>query len=124
MSDQCPDPRRAGGTALPASAQDASLCQACGACCAYAADWPRFSTETDAELDRIPAALVAPSLAGMRWSGDRCAALDGTIKVATACRIYADRPHVCRACQPGDDACTMARTKWGLEPLENVHAAL
>ncbi len=96
----------------------ASPCQACGACCAYAGDWPRFSTESEAELDRIPADLVAPSLGGMRWLGDRCAALDGVVGTATACRIYADRPHVCRACEPGDDACTMARERRGLAPLE------
>jgi Fe-S-cluster containining protein len=28
------------------SASDEALCQACGACCAYSADWPRFGLET------------------------------------------------------------------------------
>ena len=41
-------------TQLEASA----LCQSCGACCAYSREWPRFSTETDAELDSIPGELV------------------------------------------------------------------
>lgn len=27
-------------------------CQSCGACCAYSADWPRFSLETEEELER------------------------------------------------------------------------
>ena len=27
-------------------------CQACGACCAYSANWPRFSTEDDEALER------------------------------------------------------------------------
>lgn len=90
------------------------LCQSCGACCAYSQDWPRFSTEDEAELDRIPPALVADSLGGMKCSGDRCAALVGEIGVATACSIYEVRPHVCRACEPGDEACLMARGKFGL----------
>ena len=31
--------------------------------------------------------------------------------------IYELRPDVCRECQPGDDACTMARERAGLPPL-------
>ena len=34
-----------------------SVCQACGACCAYSSNWPRFTTEDDAALDLIPAKL-------------------------------------------------------------------
>ncbi len=94
-----------------------SPCQSCGACCAYASDWPRFSTETDEELDRIPAALVAEDLSGMRFEDGRCAALSGAIGLWTACNIYECRPHVCRACVPGDDACAMARERYGLETL-------
>ena len=43
-------------TNLPAD--DSALCQSCGACCSYSKEWPRFSTEPDADLDRIPLALV------------------------------------------------------------------
>ncbi|MEZ2330045.1 YkgJ family cysteine cluster protein [Mesorhizobium sp. RCC_202] len=89
-------------------------CQSCGACCAYAADWPRFSTEEDAELDRIPEALVATDLSGMRFEGGRCAALRGEVGKHTACGIYDARPHVCRACMPGDPECVMARAAHGL----------
>ena len=94
-------------------------CQSCGACCAYAADWPRFSTEEDAELDRIPEALVAADLSGMRFEGGRCAALCGEVGKHTACGIYDARPHVCRACMPGDPECLMARAAHGMpvEPL-------
>ena len=91
-----------------------SPCQACGACCSTSAEWPRFSTESDEVLDRIPAALVAPSLSGMRCIGDRCAALTGIVGCHTACSIYDVRPEVCRACLPGDDACTIARLRHGL----------
>jgi uncharacterized protein len=98
-------------------ADRASPCQACGACCAYSSNWPRFSTEDDADLDLIPVELVNERASGMRCDGDRCAALDGRIGEATACTIYAVRPEVCRTCMPGDAECTMAREKHGLPGL-------
>ena len=96
---------------------DAVACRACGACCAYSAEWPRFSLESDAALARIPEALVAPSRGGMRCEGDRCAALEGEVGVETRCTIYDDRPDVCRACEPGDDACIIARSRYGLPEI-------
>lgn len=89
-------------------------CQSCGACCSYSADWPRFSTEEDAQLDRIPAELVAADQSGMRCEGSRCSALRGEVGKGTACGIYEIRPHVCRACMPGGDDCLMARAAHGL----------
>ncbi|BBK43474.1 zinc/iron-chelating domain-containing protein [Allostella vacuolata] len=95
-------------------AEASALCRSCGACCAYSADWPRFSLEDDAALARIPEALVSASRGGMRCEGDRCAALAGEVGVAASCSIYADRPLVCRDCLPGDDACLTARRRHGL----------
>ncbi|WP_245436662.1 YkgJ family cysteine cluster protein [Mesorhizobium tamadayense] len=95
-------------------AQPAFDCQSCGACCSYSADWPRFSTEEDAELDRIPEKYVSADLSGMRCEGGRCAALRGEVGKGTACTIYEIRPHVCRACMPGGDDCLMARAARGL----------
>lgn len=94
-----------------------SPCQACGACCATSKHWPRFTLETEAELERIPRDLVHRSLSRMESDGDRCAALHGVIGDHTACIIYDIRPHVCRACVPGDDACAIARQTWKLPPL-------
>jgi uncharacterized protein len=94
-----------------------ALCQSCGACCSYSKEWPRFSTEDDADLDRIPPALVDETQGRMRCNGDRCTALTGEVGVATACSIYAVRPEVCRTCLPGDDACQMARRRFGLSPI-------
>lgn len=91
-----------------------ALCQSCGACCATSRAWPRFTLESDVDLDRIPAALVAEDLSGMRCEGDRCMALTGEVGVATVCAIYTIRPDVCRACMPGDDACQTARARFGL----------
>ena len=82
-----------------------SPCQACGACCSYSPNWPRFTTEDDAALDLIPEKFV------------RCLALSGKIGVATSCGIYAVRPEVCRTCMPGDPECNMARRRHGLPAL-------
>jgi Fe-S-cluster containining protein len=96
---------------------DADVCRACGACCAYSAEWPRFSLETDADLARIPRALVDDERGRMRCEGNRCAALIGEVAVATACAIYSVRPDVCKACLPGDDACQTARRRFDLYRL-------
>jgi Fe-S-cluster containining protein len=92
----------------------ADACRACGACCAYSAEWPRFSLETDAQLDRIPRAFIDDERGRMRCEGNRCAALVGKVGVATSCAVYSARPEVCRACLPGDDACQMARRRFNL----------
>ena len=106
------------GPAIPIE----SPCQACGACCAYSSNWPRFTTEDDAALDRIPADLVNEKLSGMRCEGERCAALQGKVGIATSCGIYAIRPEVCRTCMPGDAECAMARKKHGLPALSGFGA--
>jgi uncharacterized protein len=96
---------------------DAALCRSCGACCSFSSQWPRFTLESDAELDRIPSEFVDARIAHMRCVGDRCSALAGEVGVSTSCRIYAVRPHVCRACEPGDEACGLARRRFGLPPV-------
>jgi hypothetical protein len=100
--------------AAPAPAADVSICQSCGACCAFSRDWPRFTLETDAEIARIPPAYVDGGEARMRCEGERCSALQGDVGAVTSCAVYAVRPQVCRACEPGDEACRMARAKFGL----------
>jgi uncharacterized protein len=102
------------------SAPSESPCQACGACCAYSANWPRFSIEDDAAIELIPTQFVNERQSGMRCDGDRCSALSGKIGVETRCVIYAVRPEVCRTCMPGDAECAMARRKWGLPVLPST----
>ena len=99
---------------------DADICRACGACCSYSAEWPRFALETDADLARIPPAFVDEEGGRMRCAGDRCTALVGNVGVATSCRVYAVRPDVCRACLPGDDACQIARRRFDLPSLDRL----
>ncbi|WP_374310650.1 YkgJ family cysteine cluster protein [Dongia sp.] len=94
-----------------------SPCQSCGACCAYDASWPRFSLEAEEDLALIPENLVAADKSGMRWDGHRCAALSGEIGRHVGCTIYGLRPDVCRACQPGDPECNIARARYGFAPL-------
>lgn len=94
-----------------------SPCQSCGACCAYSAEWPRFALETQEHFEAIPQHYVDDARGTMRCAGDRCVALQGEVGVATACAIYALRPEVCRDCLPGDDSCTLARTRFGLAPV-------
>jgi hypothetical protein len=98
-------------------------CQSCGACCAYSAAWPRFTLESDAELDYLPPELVRPDLSGMACAGDRCLALAGTIGDFTCCTIHPIRPDVCRACEPGDPECLMARAFHGMPALERGGAS-
>jgi Fe-S-cluster containining protein len=102
------------------AADHENICQACGACCSYSQNWPRFTTEDDAALDLIPERFVNERLSGMRCDGDRCSALSGKVGEATACLIHAVRPEVCRTCMPGDVECAMARKRHGLPVLAGV----
>jgi len=99
---------------------DAAPCQACGACCAYSAEWPRFGLESDAAIAAIPRVYVDDARGRMRCDGDRCSALQGEVGVATACRVYAVRADVCRECLPGDAACTIARRRFRLPAIPAV----
>ena len=92
-------------------------CTSCGACCAYSANWPRFTIEDDAALELIPAKYVNERQSGMLCDGARCSALSGNVGVAVRCDIYAVRPEVCHTCMPGDAECNMARRRHGLAAL-------
>ena len=96
---------------------NSTLCQSCGACCAFDETWPRFSLESDAEIAAIPEALINTRGSGMRCEGNRCAALSGEVGEHATCTIYKVRPLVCRDCQPGDEECNMARAKYGFAAL-------
>jgi Fe-S-cluster containining protein len=103
--------------------EGAAPCQTCGACCSFSSEWPRFSLESEADLERIPPELVDDAHGRMRCDGNRCSALVGDIGVSTSCSIYSVRPEVCRACVPGDDACQLARRRFNLAPLPMTEQA-
>ncbi|MVA73937.1 YkgJ family cysteine cluster protein [Agrobacterium vitis] len=99
-------------------------CQTCGACCAYQADWPRFSLESDEQLAKIPEKFVAADLSGMKFEVDaagkgRCAALTGDLGKHVGCGVYDVRPQVCRDCMPGDPECKIARKALGF-PVDDL----
>ena len=96
---------------------DSTLCQTCGACCAFDEAWPRFSLETDAEIALIPEAMINARGSGMRCEACRCTALKGTIGEHASCTVYESRPLVCRDCKPGDEECNTARAKYGFAAL-------
>jgi Fe-S-cluster containining protein len=99
------------------SASDEALCQACGASCAYSADWPRFGLETEEEIEAIPREYVDDARGTMLCYRNRRAALTGEVGGSTGCTVYAVRPQVCRSCQPGDDSCLLARRRFMLPEL-------
>lgn len=95
----------------------ADPCRACGACCSFDSHWPAFTTDSDADIAAVPRAYVNAENTGMHCNGNRCSALAGEVGTATTCLAYAVRPDVCRACAPGDGACTQARLSFGLPAL-------
>lgn len=52
----------------------------------------------------------------MRCDGDRCTALAGTLGVEVGCRVYEDRPLVCREFTAGSDDCLALRRVFGFDP--------
>ena len=79
---------------------------------------------------RLSATVVDPTdygapgcLAGTAGAKPRCTALEGVIGGQVHCRIYAQRPSVCRdftmAWENGEanQQCDKARAAWGLPPL-------
>lgn len=101
-------------------------CQSCGACCAaFRVDFhpAELAGGGFAWEEGVPAELAVPvtpaivRLVGTDASPPRCAALDGEVGQAVACRIYAGRPSPCREFDTGHAACARARRLHGLPPL-------
>ena len=103
-------------------------CISCGACCAsFRVDFAR--EELQSEGGCVPDGLAVEltgTLARMRGTDHakpRCAALTGTVGVKASCGIYEWRPGPCREfglrapMGLGDEACTRARARHGLPPL-------
>ncbi|WP_184446386.1 YkgJ family cysteine cluster protein [Rhodospirillum centenum] len=86
-------------------------CEGCGACCAYSWEWPALLGPGDGA--GIPAYFIEDGR--MRCDGDRCSALAGTLGEAVHCRVYADRPLVCREFTAGSDDCRELRRLFGFD---------
>lgn len=101
-------------------------CQACGACCAAFRVPIYWSEAEQGGIDATLTEKIDPLRLAMRVDNAthlRCIALEGEIGVATACRIYAQRPSPCRdlgaAWENGQPSpqCDRARARHGLPPL-------
>lgn len=106
-------------------------CVTCGACCLArghvnvvaltTADvyrrWTPLQRRTllrDAPMQTV---VPAKALRVIQSEGDRfprCAALQGEVGKNATCRVYENRPTVCREFTPGSAACVHARAQLGL----------
>lgn len=112
-------------------------CQDCGACCIAEQDQHYHAELSDQEADRGvfgPGGRYERHVVSTRDYGDdsfgisthwrdvadgplaafrvcACCFLDGSPLVRVACRIYPDRPHVCRDFRPGSPRC-LAAIQW------------
>lgn len=81
-------------------------CTECGACCAH--HDPKWVEVTAADASRIPVELLQAGDIqpfALKMGSGRCAALAGIVGRETACRIYEQRPAICRNVQRGDALC-------------------
>lgn len=115
-------------------------CRHCGACCiaeigrppgaAQSSGWADCTVADVAQLSREVRAKLAPVTHGplrtraiaatpvrqTREFGALCAFLRGTPGRRVSCRIYANRPEICRRFEPGSEDCKSARERIGLGP--------
>ena len=88
-------------------------CLRCGLCCTTSWDIEVQGDEQVPEamtrLDRIGIYTIMRSRKGM------CIALKSKADGTCACRIYAQRPRVCRDFEPGNTNCLELRRKAGLD---------
>jgi hypothetical protein len=87
-------------------------CQECAACCREA--YHSVTVDRQDPVVRLHPRLIADrgTYLEIVRAGDRCAALDGTIRYA--CTIYQDRPRPCREFELGEGNCLTARRRVGL----------
>lgn len=109
-------------------------CTACGVCCAFAlmvpvtmADSERLSDIVEITFDsEHPDIAVDRVLSRSRENG-HCINLQGNLGEEIGCRIYEDRPSVCREFEAGSDRCHEYRRIYGIEPQltdAEIHSAL
>lgn len=113
-------------------------CRSCGACCiaeierpegaARSAGWAdctvidvaRLSREVRAKLASVThgpirtRAIAATPTRLVAKFGSICAFLRGTPGRRVSCRVYVNRPEVCRHFEPGSEDCRFARARIGL----------
>lgn len=100
-------------------------CMTCGACCAsfVCVDVASDSAVSSKDCWEI----TREDKSGDEYTVDRyikrketdfsCTALEGTIGENVSCRVYEDRPRMCRKFEAGSDRCHAVRRAYGLEPF-------
>jgi Fe-S-cluster containining protein len=98
-------------------------CLTCGVCCAYALIVPVSRKDTarlleywDITLDDTECATVIGRVLPRNPRTGYCSNLNGRLGKKIDCRIYAERPSVCREFEAGSDRCHEYRRMYGLEP--------
>jgi Fe-S-cluster containining protein len=113
-------------------------CRSCGACCiaeigrpagaaqssgwadCTAVDVARLSREVRAKLASVThgpirtRAIAATPTCRTEAFGSICSFLRGTPGRRVSCRIYSNRPEICRKFEPGSEDCQSARARIGL----------
>lgn len=102
--------------------EDADLpaCTACGRCCAgWAIDAPDIGASdlTDLLIVTADGNALGWVMAMISEPGDppgveRCVALDGPLDGPCSCRIYEERPVVCREFERDSASCERAGARW------------
>lgn len=98
-------------------------CRSCGACCGPPADYATFVDLDREDVERLSAhyrranVVEQPGFEGEHWAlatkrgvnGVTCVALCGRVGTKVWCRIYQDRPELCRKFEPGGRVCQEVR---------------
>lgn len=109
-------------------------CNTCGACCAA---FVCVDVEPDNPISSNDHWIVTKQLESGEFTSERfvkrretdlsCTALDGIVGERVSCRIYENRPLVCRKFEAGSDRCHAVRRAYGIETflsLDEMSAAL
>ncbi|MCW5961714.1 MAG: YkgJ family cysteine cluster protein [Pyrinomonadaceae bacterium] len=99
-------------------------CMSCGACCAafvYVSTAPGNDL-ADADCWKIvkngrKRTITVDRLIRRRRSDKSCVALEGRLGEQVSCRIYNERPQMCRKFEAGSDRCHAVRRAYGFEPF-------
>ncbi len=99
-------------------------CMTCGACCAsfvcvdVAPDNPVLSSDYwDITKRGKSGEFTVDRFIKRKETDFSCTALEGEIGETASCRIYENRPRMCRQFEAGSDRCHAVRRAYGIEPF-------
>jgi Fe-S-cluster containining protein len=93
-------------------------CTTCGACCRFYTDGIVYGVKvSSADATRLPPELLvlcADDVTRLVANGFQCAALERGADGIVSCRVYTDRPQVCRSFTKGSVACVCCRKRYSV----------